>query len=220
MIKLAVAKRGISPLIATVLIIGFTVALAAVIMVWGQSFSKSMQKSTEQSTKIQLVCAQDVAFEMESLCYHGNKIYITVKNNGNVEIERYIVRMFKGANTAESANIDKEIAPFAISTHNFKVSSPEFAQSIKKIELIPIVKVEGKEITCQNNILGYDVEISECPESLVVGDEGQNSPGGGLGSLASGLQGGSAGGFGGNVDTGGVFSGSQFAGGVLGGINN
>jgi flagellin-like protein len=32
-------KKGISPLIATVLIIGFTVALAAIIMTWGTTFS-------------------------------------------------------------------------------------------------------------------------------------------------------------------------------------
>jgi len=220
MIRLAAAKKGISPLIATVLIIGFTVALAAVIMIWGQSFSKSVQKSTEQSAKVQLVCAQDVAFEMESLCYHGNKVYIIVKNNGNVEIEKYIVRMFKDANTAESANIDKKITPFAISTHDFEVSSPEFAQSIEKVELIPIVKVEGKDVTCQNNILGYDVEISECPESLVAEDENQNGLDGGLGDLAGNLPGGSAGNLGGDIDTGGVLGGSQFAGGIFGGINN
>ena len=36
-------KRGISPLIATVLIIGFTVALAAVIITWGGRFILRLQ---------------------------------------------------------------------------------------------------------------------------------------------------------------------------------
>ena len=35
-------KKGISPLIATVLILGFTVALAAIIMTWGTDFTKKI----------------------------------------------------------------------------------------------------------------------------------------------------------------------------------
>ena len=34
------SKRGISPLIATVLIVGFTIALAAMIITWGGNFCK------------------------------------------------------------------------------------------------------------------------------------------------------------------------------------
>lgn len=34
-------NKGISPLIATVLLLGFTVALAAIIMTWGKSFEES-----------------------------------------------------------------------------------------------------------------------------------------------------------------------------------
>lgn len=37
-------KRGISPLIATVLLIGFTVSLAAIIINWGTSFTREIQE--------------------------------------------------------------------------------------------------------------------------------------------------------------------------------
>jgi len=47
-------KKGISPLVATVLIIGFTVALAAVIMVWGQDFITGMVERTENLEPLRL----------------------------------------------------------------------------------------------------------------------------------------------------------------------
>jgi len=41
-------KRVISPLIGTVLLVGFTIGLAMIIFVWGSSFTKDL---TEQSTQ-------------------------------------------------------------------------------------------------------------------------------------------------------------------------
>jgi len=64
-----VKKRGISPLIATVLIIGFTVALAAIIMTWGQSFIKKTQETTTETTNIALICAQEVKPDIKEACY-------------------------------------------------------------------------------------------------------------------------------------------------------
>ncbi len=46
MVKNKMNKKGMSPLIATVLIIGFTVALAGVIMLWGYEFIESLQEPT------------------------------------------------------------------------------------------------------------------------------------------------------------------------------
>ena len=65
-------KRGISPLIATVLLIGFTVALAAMVMTWGSGFIK---KTTEQTT---------VDDKTEVLEAFGAKTYSGFKPNPNV----------------------------------------------------------------------------------------------------------------------------------------
>jgi len=155
-------KRGISPLIATVLIIGFTVALAAVIMVWGQSFSKSMQESTEQSTKIQLICSQDVLFEISSACYDSdhNLVKITVKNNGNQAIESFRARLFKSDNEVEAPELSGPLDPFAIKT--FEASPKTFGvDKIEKVELIPVIKVNDKEITCPNTIDDFS-DLAPC----------------------------------------------------------
>ena len=45
-------NKGISPLIATVLILGFTVALALIIMVWGQKFTETQKMQEEEIEEI------------------------------------------------------------------------------------------------------------------------------------------------------------------------
>src|SRR3989338_8865241 len=89
-------KKGISPLIATVLLIGFTVALAAIIMTWGTTFTRNIQKSTSQSTTSNVVCAQDVVLDISGACkLAGNDYRIVVSNNGKVEVTELNVRMYK-----------------------------------------------------------------------------------------------------------------------------
>ena len=56
-------KKGISPLIATVLIIGFTVALAAVIITWGGRFIQQTQDDVDRSTQVGLMCSR-LSFEI------------------------------------------------------------------------------------------------------------------------------------------------------------
>ncbi len=50
-------KKGISPLIATVLLIGFAVALAAVVIKWGLDFIKNKADATESPTQNKIICA-------------------------------------------------------------------------------------------------------------------------------------------------------------------
>ena len=60
-------KKGISPLIATVLLIGFTVALAGVVITWGGGFIKNITSSTEERTESTLACAGDLNFDIKKI---------------------------------------------------------------------------------------------------------------------------------------------------------
>ena len=159
-------KKGISPLIATVLIIGFTVALAAVIMTWGQSFSKGIQEQTEETSTQQITCAQDVMFDIKSVCETTtNGIYkITIANNGNKKIDGFKVRYYESTDDV----IPKDV-PFGVGTlagiDAFGIESDATVASgqsdVKKIEVMPIITIEGKQITCSSNIDSYgDLEGS------------------------------------------------------------
>ena len=94
-------KRGISPLIATVLIIGFTIALAAVIISWGQTFTRQIQQETETSSNEQIACATEVVFDVTNGCkIFGSltgDVKVVVKNDGNRVIDKFLVRSYQAA---------------------------------------------------------------------------------------------------------------------------
>ena len=52
-------KKAVSPLIATVLLIAFAVALGAVVMNWGRSYVETTAKYAEEKSDIQILCSRD-----------------------------------------------------------------------------------------------------------------------------------------------------------------
>ncbi len=148
-------KKGISPLIATVLIIGFTVALAAIIMTWGTTFSKGMQKSTEATTEEQLACAQDVDIDLSSACVKdANSLTLTLKNDGSKDIEKFSVRMYKDAANVATDTTTLVGAPYLgaydLKPQDVTIAGPlsGFAGTITLVEIIPVIKIGEKTLTC------------------------------------------------------------------------
>ncbi|MDP4012170.1 MAG: hypothetical protein Q8R00_01005 [Candidatus Nanoarchaeia archaeon] len=100
-------KKGVSPLIATVLIIGFTVALAAMVMTWGSGFIKKTTEETEKSTAIALKCASELAFEIsEVTCDSSQNIQsVKVDNRGTIDIKALKFRIV----SAEQTTVDDKV---------------------------------------------------------------------------------------------------------------
>ena len=87
-------KKGISPLIATVLVIGFTIALALVIFTWGKAFTQSLTEETGEKAQSQLACLQTnlISFEVKKACYQGNSVTFTLENKGEATINKVSLR--------------------------------------------------------------------------------------------------------------------------------
>jgi len=143
-------KRGISPLIATVLIIGFTVALGAIIISFGTRFTQDITEKSEETSITQLQTLQNVKINVENL----EKTAITegcfkVENQGTVDITKLIVRGFTNdkiytvtidsdfltSDTSTEGNLP--IKPFAIEKFCFKNNVDWVWKLINKIETIP-----------------------------------------------------------------------------------
>lgn len=76
--------KGISPLIATVLLIAFTIAVAGIISIWLTSFTKTSSQLVEEEATTQLVCSYG-GISLSDLRYSNNRL------SGNVENTRTIV---------------------------------------------------------------------------------------------------------------------------------
>lgn len=168
-------KKGISPLIATVLVIGFTVALAAVILTWGTTFTKSIAKGTEESTEIQLTCAQDVQIDVKAACLTvdalgaPNGVQFIVENNGNKDIANFSVRLKVTDTNILAGNVpNAPLSKFGLQTYTVEagndaqvpglsaVAGPTYnIDHIQEVTLLPVVRIAGKEVTCAQSIDSY-----------------------------------------------------------------
>lgn len=153
--KEEIERKGISPLIATVLIIGFTVVLAVVVMNWALPFVRNLQETTEESSNIQILCAQDVVFAVRDVCDSGtNQVKVTVSNDGIKNIDKFVGRFFRS-----ESSVDQRELVFGSNGNGIKSfdieSDPGIAvtsEPIKKVELIPIITIGGKSVTCSTNV--------------------------------------------------------------------
>jgi flagellin-like protein len=145
-------QKGISPLIATVLILGFTVVLAVLVINWAIPFVRNIQDTTEETSNVQILCAQDVVFNIRNVCDSGtNQIKILVANDGVRKIDEFTVRSYRSDSDVEQDKMNFAtlgIDSFNIDDDTITVDS----EPIKQIELIPSVTINNKKVTCSNNI--------------------------------------------------------------------
>ena len=159
-----IRKRGISPLIATVLIIGFTVALAAVIMTWGKGFTESMTKGAEEGANQDIVCTRDVKVTIPSVCYidGDTQLKMVINNDKQQKIEAITARIKESPDkvAVNASSVDTvvknvgvgSLAPFASSS--FVMNAADLSgtlitpSKVKSVELILVVKIGERLVTC------------------------------------------------------------------------
>ena len=134
-------KRGMSPLIATVLLMAFAVALGGMIMNW----------SGDIGSESTIDCSA-VTLSINKLCYSNNKIELNARNTGEKEIQELKIIIKNSAaeytmNVADSkfnkgAPINKEI-PAVIDNNTY-------------IGLIPSIKASGEIISCEKTVAEKD----------------------------------------------------------------
>src|SRR3989344_2497443 len=93
--KITIRKKAVSPLIATVLLIAFAVALGAVVMNWGRGYvDDTTQFASEKSAK-EIRCSMDISMkfiefsDVKQVCLDNgtDTINFTLQNAGTVAIE-------------------------------------------------------------------------------------------------------------------------------------
>ena len=76
-------KKGISPLIATILLIGFTVILAVIVFTWGQGWFGGLTGGQAEQTNLQLACVNKGGLSIKEICaVDATNTRVTVINTG------------------------------------------------------------------------------------------------------------------------------------------
>ncbi|HTZ41859.1 MAG TPA: archaellin/type IV pilin N-terminal domain-containing protein [Candidatus Omnitrophota bacterium] len=92
-------KKGVSPIIATVLLIGLVIALGTIVFIWFRSFTQeAVTKFSGEN--VELVCG-DVQFEASYT--NGN---LAISNTGNVPIYNFSVKIDSGNGQYTTQNLN------------------------------------------------------------------------------------------------------------------
>lgn len=156
-------KKGVSPLIATVLIIGFTIALAAVVMTWGGGFVRSTTESTEASADLTLKCSTQVVFDVKNAVDNGdNTGIVTIENKGDLEITSLMLRTYDVDGTPIGTLDTKGKTPEgvqAFGVETFDLTATEMTNAVEVEALARISDNKGGEYTCGQTPRSRDFSV-------------------------------------------------------------
>jgi len=155
-------KKGISPLIATVLLIGFTISLATVAIVWGNDlldfFIGLSEKKLEEIDCLGFTDKIDI----KSSCIISDKVRLVIKNDNSQNITSFLTKIY-GVETMEDSETESGIEPNSLGEIKSKFS-PDTMGIPKRIEIRPVL-TNGKRTVCKEFIT-YQISEESCYKTI------------------------------------------------------
>ncbi|MDD3263747.1 MAG: BspA family leucine-rich repeat surface protein [Candidatus Nanoarchaeia archaeon] len=159
-------KKSVSPLIATVLLIAFTVAIGSVVMNWGTSYIKEEQVKATSTSDVRLTCATNVNLKLMKI--NNLQDYCYTNDSENVTIS---VRLTKGTEVLKGIRVNM-ISNSTSETHdysqyvedlNFNLKIIGFSKNlinendlIEYVELVPYIDNNGESYFCSGSSLAIN----------------------------------------------------------------
>ncbi|MDD3264074.1 MAG: BspA family leucine-rich repeat surface protein [Candidatus Nanoarchaeia archaeon] len=182
-------KKGVSPLIATVLLIAFVVAIGAVVMNWGTGYIKSEQEKATSTSDVRLTCATNVNLKLmkvsnlKDYCYDNSTGSVTISarlSKGEKDLKGIRVNVISNS-ISETKDYSREISNlnFQINLGNFSNDLINNNGLIEYVELVPYIDNNGEDYFCS----GASLELSDfslCDYNIVnaftSGDNNESNP--------------------------------------------
>ena len=146
-------KKGISPLISTIVLISFAIALGLVVMSWGKTYAAEETKTCEDIR----IAVLDI--EGTELCYGNGQLAYAIENRGKTSIDRLKIFVItsEGIDKLEQeGNID--IADISRLKTNYNTNA-----RISKIKITPEIYINGVVTSCPAEGAEID-KINDCGE--------------------------------------------------------
>jgi len=84
--------KGISPMIATILLVGVTVAVAAMVSTWFLGFSSRSVGTVSEKSEYELTCSRG-GISFSDVCYSSNYLYGYVSNTGMINLGNVTIQI-------------------------------------------------------------------------------------------------------------------------------
>ena len=166
------SRKGVSPLISTVLLIAFAVALGAVVMNWGSDYVKNTAKSTSTTSDTDVKCSMNAYLDLVEfggtpcLCYNNETDYERIEfvliNGPNVKTESIYVTVLSNTSQIVQGLLNTSIGIGEAKRLNISYNKDTNGEP-KQIRFVPKIKIDGviEPVTCSKNPLTEE-EIPTC----------------------------------------------------------
>ncbi|MGC9059146.1 MAG: archaellin/type IV pilin N-terminal domain-containing protein [Candidatus Aenigmatarchaeota archaeon] len=121
--------KGISPLIAEVLLIGFTVAVASIVILWVTGFTKSSTKTIGSQAETQMACTYGGIEFYSDVIYNSSSSILSgyLRNTGNIPLGNISFQVTYNNGTISSfSNQISEILPNNIASFSLSGISSNY----------------------------------------------------------------------------------------------
>jgi len=160
------SKKGISPLIATVLLIGFTIVLAALVMRWGGQFFRQQTDVVGCESEGQIQCTSGVDLVIDDVngtTGTAGNLRIAVLNNGNQDVDKiqYIV-IDEMSTTNQSVPDEDGAVGLGGDSHTFTSLA---GLKVSRVKIIPILDYEMRDgstsctVYCSEETKNVDITV-------------------------------------------------------------
>jgi flagellin-like protein len=147
-------KKGISPVVSTLLLIVFAAVLGIVVMSWGKAaqFEEEAEPASCEDAGVGII---SIAGEPQ-VCHADGILKYTLENTGNSQIESLKISIIAD----EIEIVDEQKLIMAADIVNLE-SRFTTKTDIKKIKFTPRITIDGRAVFCP--IKGAEIEnIKEC----------------------------------------------------------
>ncbi len=146
-------RHGLSPLVATILLIAFAVALGSVVFTY-LSVSMTGGMETAGCARYARLGSPDLARDGSYVFdYDGKTVSITLMNEGEVTIVRETVNII-GSEDVSTIDADRRIPPGSVKRLNVPYDSSIYGQP-GKIVVTPVFIKAGKDTYCPDGKLVF-----------------------------------------------------------------
>jgi len=135
-------KKAISPLIATILLIGFTVVIAAMLFAWAGDFFTEKHEEENCELQIEDICVKYVGLSIDIVDPNANFPNISLENSGS-----YPINKINLLSTDKSGNQNSDTITFTIPASGFEPNTFFYfnlttikTSDLKNIKATPIIK--------------------------------------------------------------------------------
>jgi len=167
-------KKAIAPLIATVILVGFAVSLAALVIDWNLGYYEDIQDKTDTETRTRLDCTVDLDLRLASIrgvqqiCYNNQtgNIELTLENANPEQIDDVKIRVITNQSvfgpsvlkSVSGGNVTTIIGGGAVKA----IFNITFDEEIEEVTIIPGLDIDGEIRLCANQLINIDGPLNDC----------------------------------------------------------